>query len=100
MKARLLRRAFALRSEFGNIPLMADANSAYTLDDIPLFERLNDLELMMIEQPLGEDDIVEPAVRLEPGGYLAVPVAAGIGVAVMKDPVERYCAGHRVIGAL
>jgi O-succinylbenzoate synthase len=195
----------ALRSEFGNIPLMADANSAYTLDDIPLFERLDDLGLMMIEQPLGEDDIVdhaqlqarlktpicldesiltpsdarkaldlgscriinvkvgrvgglspllklhdlcvkravplwcggmlesgvgrahnialttlsgftlpgdtsasdryfaedivEPAARLEPGGYLAVPLGAGIGVAVMKNRVERYCVDHRVIAA-
>jgi O-succinylbenzoate synthase len=51
----------ALRREFGDIPLMADANSAYSLSDLPLFERLDDLGLMMIEQPLAEDDIVDHA---------------------------------------
>ncbi|HWI63400.1 MAG TPA: o-succinylbenzoate synthase [Symbiobacteriaceae bacterium] len=51
----------ALRREFGPIPLMADANSAYRLADLPLFERIDDLGLMMIEQPLAEDDIVDHA---------------------------------------
>lgn len=51
----------ALRREFGPIPLMADANSAYSLADTALFERIDDLGLMMIEQPLAEDDIVDHA---------------------------------------
>ena len=32
----------ALRSTFGDITLMVDANSAYTLDDIDFFKRVND----------------------------------------------------------
>jgi len=190
-----------LRQALGDVPIMADANSAYTLKDAPLFERLDDLDLMMIEQPLAEDDIVdhaqlqrrlktpicldesiltpedarkaldlgscriinvkvgrigghspmkrlhdlcvergvplwcggmlesgvgrahnialtampgyklpgdtsasdryyhedivEPAARLLPGGYLAVPTAPGIGVTVLADRVAKYRVHHR-----
>jgi O-succinylbenzoate synthase len=42
-------------------PLMADANNAYTLDDADHLARLDDLDLMMIEQPLGHDDLVRHA---------------------------------------
>ena len=49
----------AVRERFGDIMLMADANSAYTLDDIPLFKEIDDLGLLMIEQPLACDDIVD-----------------------------------------
>lgn len=48
-----------IRRAYPDIPLMADANSAYTLDDIPHLQKLDDFKLMMIEQPLGHDDIVE-----------------------------------------
>jgi O-succinylbenzoate synthase len=51
----------ALRTEFGNIPMMADANSAYSLNDIDLFRRMDEFGLMMIEQPLAHDDIFDHA---------------------------------------
>jgi o-succinylbenzoate synthase len=51
----------ALRREFGPVPLMADANSAYTLDHRELFRCLDELDLMMIEQPLAEDDMIDHA---------------------------------------
>lgn len=38
---------------------MADANSAYSLEDLPLFKEMDKLNLMMIEQPLEHDDIVD-----------------------------------------
>lgn len=50
-----------LRAALGSVPVMADANSAYSLADLPLLERLDDLGLMMIEQPLAEDDIIDHA---------------------------------------
>jgi O-succinylbenzoate synthase len=50
-----------VRKEFPNIQLMGDANSAYTLSDAPLFKSLDDFSLMMIEQPLGYDDIFDHA---------------------------------------
>ena len=51
----------AIREVFPDIPLMADANSAYTLDDIDLLKQLDEFNLMMIEQPLGSSDIVDHA---------------------------------------
>jgi len=46
-----------VRRAFPNINLMADANSDYTLEDIPILKRLDEFNLMMIEQPLSHDDI-------------------------------------------
>lgn len=57
-----------IRRAFGDIPLMLDANSAYTLADIDHLQRLDEFGLMMIEQPLAHDDIVDHAqlqARLE-----------------------------------
>jgi O-succinylbenzoate synthase len=51
----------ALRDRFGDVPLMVDANSAYGLEDAPLFRSLDDEGLMMVEQPLAWDDIVDHA---------------------------------------
>jgi O-succinylbenzoate synthase len=50
-----------LRRQFGDVPLMADANSAYRLADAETLRRLDEFGLMMIEQPLGHDDIVDHA---------------------------------------
>ncbi len=49
----------AVRQEFPGIKLMADANSAYTLDDIDHLRKLDDFYLMMVEQPLAHDDIID-----------------------------------------
>ncbi|TYR72848.1 o-succinylbenzoate synthase [Rossellomorea vietnamensis] len=48
-----------IRQEFPYLRLMADANSAFTLDDIERLKRLDEFHLEMIEQPLGIDDIFE-----------------------------------------
>lgn len=50
-----------VRGRFPGVPLMADANSAYSLADAPLLETLDAFELMMIEQPLAYDDLVDHA---------------------------------------
>jgi o-succinylbenzoate synthase len=49
----------ALRKEFPGILLQVDANSAYTLDDINIFKRMDDYNLSLIEQPLGYEDIFD-----------------------------------------
>jgi len=51
-----------VRKSFPDMLLMADANSAYTLSDAPLFRELDRFKLMMIEQPLAYDDIFDHAV--------------------------------------
>ena len=51
----------AVRETFGQIPLMGDANSAYTLDDIDKLKSLDEFDLMMLEQPLSNEDIIDHA---------------------------------------
>ena len=48
-----------MRNYFPNLSLLADANSAYTLEDRSMLKALDEFGLEMIEQPLGVDDLVE-----------------------------------------
>ncbi len=50
-----------VRKEFPDIRLMGDANSAYKLSDVSLFQQLGRFNLMMLEQPLSHDDIFDHA---------------------------------------
>ncbi len=50
-----------VREKFPQIRLMADANSAYKLDDADRLKALDDFDLMMIEQPLAHDEIIDHA---------------------------------------
>jgi O-succinylbenzoate synthase len=50
-----------IRERFGSVPLMVDANAAYTAGDAEHLARLDEYGLMMIEQPLDYDDIAEHA---------------------------------------
>jgi O-succinylbenzoate synthase len=52
----------AIRKEFPEIPLMADANAAYTLSDRELLTSLDEFHLMMIEQPLHYEDLADHAL--------------------------------------
>lgn len=47
----------AVRREFPDLRLQVDANSAYSMDDAPRLKPLDGLNLLLIEQPLFEDDI-------------------------------------------
>ena len=47
----------AVRKAFGNLPLMVDANCAYDREDIEYLRRLDEFDLMMIEQPLKKKDL-------------------------------------------
>ena len=51
----------AVRARFGAIPLMGDANGAYTLADADRLAALDRFDLMMIEQPLEYDDVRDHA---------------------------------------
>ncbi|EJY56196.1 Mandelate racemase/muconate lactonizing protein [Alicyclobacillus hesperidum URH17-3-68] len=51
----------AIRKAFPDVALMADANSAYRLDQMDRLLELDRLALMMIEQPLAYDDMVDHA---------------------------------------
>jgi O-succinylbenzoate synthase len=52
----------AVREALGpDVEIMADANSAYTLADAPTLRQLDEFDLIMIEQPLADDDLVRHA---------------------------------------
>ncbi len=57
--------ARGVREALPDITLMMDANSAYTLADAEHLEELDEFHLLMIEQPLGDDDIYEHS-KLQP----------------------------------
>ncbi len=52
----------AVRMHFPDVPLMADANSAYSLRDLPTLKALDEAHLMMLEQPLGHDELIDHSV--------------------------------------
>lgn len=49
--------AQAVRNAFPHLLLQVDANSAYRLEDAHSLLQLDDLNLLLIEQPLAEDDL-------------------------------------------
>jgi O-succinylbenzoate synthase len=51
-----------IRDAFPGAPLMADANSSYTLSEVDTLRELDGLGLMMLEQPLAYHDLREHAL--------------------------------------
>lgn len=49
------------RKRFDDVPLMVDANSSFTLKDAGRLKVLDEFDLLMIEQPLGYDDMWDHA---------------------------------------
>jgi O-succinylbenzoate synthase len=72
----------AVRRRFPEARLMADANSAYTLADAALLRELDALDLMMIEQPLGYEDLRDHA-RLQE--ELATPICLDESIRSLQD---------------
>lgn len=72
----------AVRRAFPDTPLSVDANAAYSLTDLPLFEALDALDLLMIEQPLGHEDLVDHASLQR---RIATPVCLDESIRSAKD---------------
>jgi o-succinylbenzoate synthase len=51
----------SIRKEFPEVPLMVDANSAYSLADVDHLCELDAFDLLMLEQPLAYDDLIDHA---------------------------------------
>ena len=49
------------RKRFPDTSIMLDANSAYSLADTPMLKELDRFDLMMIEQPLADEDLIDHA---------------------------------------
>jgi o-succinylbenzoate synthase len=75
----------AVRERWPELPLMADANSAYSLDNpshMQSLKAMDSLSLMMIEQPLADDDIVDHA-RLQ--AQLQTPICLDESIHSVHD---------------
>jgi len=51
----------AVRERYPDLPLQVDANSAYTLDDLDHLRWLDEFGLLLIEQPLSDEDMDDHA---------------------------------------
>jgi o-succinylbenzoate synthase len=51
----------AVRERFADVPLQVDANTAYTLADARHLARLDEFDLLLIEQPLPEEQVLAHA---------------------------------------
>ena len=80
----------AVRRHFGSIPLMVDANAAYTLADADHLARLDEFDLMMIEQPLEYDDVRDHA-HLQ--SRLRTPVCLDESIHTVGIAAEAIAAG-------
>jgi O-succinylbenzoate synthase len=56
-----VERVGAVREVHPEVALSVDANAAYTLDDLEVFRALDAFGLLMIEQPLHQDDLWDHA---------------------------------------
>jgi O-succinylbenzoate synthase len=56
-----VERVTAIRRDHPDILLSVDANAAYRLEDADIFRALDELDLLMIEQPLHYEDLVRHA---------------------------------------
>jgi O-succinylbenzoate synthase len=52
-----IKEARAVREAFPDLRLQVDANSAYTIENAAALRPLDELNLLLIEQPLAEDDL-------------------------------------------
>ena len=77
----------AVREQFPNIFLMADANSAYTLKDVALLSQLDEFNLMMIEQPLAHDDIIDHA---ELQTHIKTPICLDESIHSLEDVKRAF----------
>lgn len=71
-----------LRETFPHVAIMADANSAYRLEDAELLKQLDEFNLTMIEQPLASDDIIDHAKLQE---QLTTPICLDESIHSLED---------------
>jgi O-succinylbenzoate synthase len=79
-----------VRARFGAIPLMVDANAAYTLADADHLAQLDRFDLMMIEQPLDYDDIADHAALQR---RLTTPICLDESIKTVGIAREAIAAG-------
>jgi O-succinylbenzoate synthase len=85
----------AVREKFGDdLPLQVDANTAYGLSDAALLRRLDDFGLLLIEQPLAEDDIRQHA---ELARLISTPVCLDESIVSVEAAADAIALGASAI---
>jgi O-succinylbenzoate synthase len=79
-----------VRREFGDIPLMVDANAAYTLNDAEHLARFDAYDLMMIEQPLDYDDVTD---HVELQRRMTTPICLDESIHTVRIARDAIAAG-------
>lgn len=79
-----------IRHKFGSIPLMVDANAAYTLGDAGHLAGLDAHDLMMIEQPLEYDDVMD---HVELQRRIATPICLDESIHTVRIARDAIAAG-------
>jgi len=81
----------AVRREFGaDVLLQADANAAYSLADTQLLRQLDAFDLLLLEQPLAEDDLRQHAVL---AGRLATPICLDESIVSARSAADAIALG-------
>jgi O-succinylbenzoate synthase len=80
----------AVREKFGDVPLQVDANTAYRLSDAPLLRRLDPFDLLLIEQPLAEDDLRQHALLAQ---QIATPVCLDESIVSVEAAADAIAMG-------
>lgn len=85
----------AVRERFGDeLLLQVDANAAYTLVDAPLLRQLDEFGLLLIEQPLAEDDIRQHA---ELAKQMATPICLDESIVSAASAADAISLGAAAV---
>jgi O-succinylbenzoate synthase len=80
-----------LRETFGSdLVLQVDANAAYGLADVRVMRQLDELGLLLIEQPLGEDDLRQHALL---AAQLETPICLDESITSAKITADAIAMG-------
>jgi len=80
----------AVRDRFGDVPLQVDANTAYTLADARHLAKLDAFDLLLIEQPLPEEQI---RAHAELARQLATPICLDESIVSAQSCVDAILLG-------
>jgi O-succinylbenzoate synthase len=81
----------AVRQEFGpTILLQADANAAFSLADTATLRRLDEYDLLLLEQPLAEDDLRQHAIL---AGRIRTPICLDESIVSARSAADAIAMG-------
>ncbi|GAB3062069.1 o-succinylbenzoate synthase [Intrasporangium mesophilum] len=80
----------AVREEYGDVPLQVDANTAYQRSDARHLSRLDAFDLLLLEQPLAEDDLLGHA---ELSRSLSTPICLDESIVSARSAADAIALG-------